>query len=63
MIDNESWQISIEQSAAFISDSIGRETVDFIFQNYGATCVEDLSPTYHSEVFNELFAIEADLRS
>lgn len=63
MIDNESWRISIEQSADFIEQEIGGKTVLNIFEKYNATCLEDLNPAHYSEVFNELSAIEADLRN
>ena len=62
MIDNESWRISIEQSANFIEDQDQAETVLGVFEKYNATCLDDLNPVYYSEVFNELSAIEADLR-
>ena len=63
MIDNESWRISIEQSAAFVGEQIGYETVQAIFNNYNASGLEDLNPCYYSEVFNELYAYETDLRN
>ncbi len=63
MLSNESWQISIEQSAAFIVGEVGADTVNAVFAKYNATSLEDLCPCYYSEVFNELSAIEADLRN
>ena len=63
MIDNESWRISIEQSADFIGEQIGYETVRAIFNKYNASGLEDLNPCYYSAVFNELYAYEADLRN
>lgn len=62
MIDNESWLISIEQSAKFVAGHIGMEAVKCIFQKYNATCADDLLPCYYPEVFSELYAYEADLR-
>jgi len=62
MIGNESWRISIENSADFIKKNIGVGTVQAVFEKYGATSPDDLSPAYYSEVFSELYAIEADLR-
>ena len=44
MVDNESWQISIEQSANFVEKRLGTETVKAIFQKYNASCLEDLNP-------------------
>ena len=46
MVDNESWQISIEQSANFVEKRLGTETVKAIFQKYNASCLEDLNPCY-----------------
>ena len=63
MIDNESWLISIEQSAAFVAEHIGQATVDHIYNKYHATCAADLQSCYYSECFNELYAYEADLRN
>lgn len=62
MIDNESWRISIEQSADFVEKRLGAETVKAIFQKYNASCLENLSPCYYSDVFSELYQYEADLR-
>ena len=44
-----------------VADS-GEKAVN-IFEKYGATGPDDLSPAYYSEVFSELYAIEADLRN
>lgn len=63
MVDNESWRISIEQSADFIEQQIGAKTVLGIFKKYNTTCLENLNPIHYSEVFNELSAIEADLKN
>ena len=59
---NESWLISIEQTADFVASYLGDDTVQAIYQKYNATCLEDLSPGYYSEVFSELYQYEADLR-
>ncbi len=53
---------SIEESASIISSQVGSAVGDFVFQKYGAHCVEDLNPCDLSDVFSELYAIEADLR-
>ena len=62
MICNESWYISINNSADFIEENLGAGTVQAVFEKYGATSLDDLSPAHYSEVFSELYAIEADLR-
>ena len=60
--ERENWIINIENTASTISSQIGSAVVDAVFQKYGAKSVEDLSPNDLQDVFNELYAIEADLR-
>ncbi len=61
MTDNESWQISIEQSAHFVAKHLGDETVRAIYKKYNASCLKDLNPCHYSEVFGELYQYEVDL--
>lgn len=61
--EKENWLCNIQNSAEAVSKQIGYDTVEFILQKYGANSIKDLSPCYYSEVFNELFAIEADLKN
>lgn len=61
--ERENLIISIENSAAYIASENKQETVDFILAKYGAESIGQISDCYLSEVFNELDAIEADLRS
>lgn len=61
-ISDSDYIASIEESASVIGSEIGSETVDFVFRKFGANSVEDLNPADLSEVFSELYAIEADLR-
>ena len=56
--EKENWIISIRDCA----DRIDEGTVAFILGKYGARCIEDLRPWQYSEVFNELDAVEADLK-
>ena len=60
--ERENWIINIENTASTISSQVGSAVVDAVFQKYGAKSVEDLSPNDLQDVFNELYAIEADLR-
>ena len=55
---NQNWQINIENLAASVSAKYGSEVVEFVFKRYGATCVEDVSPLYYSNVFSELFFLD-----
>ena len=60
--ERENWIINIENTASTISSQVGSVVVDAVFQRYGAKSIEDLSPCDLPDVFNELYAIEADLR-
>ena len=60
--ERENWIINIENTASTISSQVGSAVVDAVFQRYGAKSIENLSPCDLPDVFNELYAIEADLR-
>lgn len=60
--ERENWIINIENTASTISSQVGSAVVDAVFQKYGAKSVEDLNSHDLQDVFNELYAIEADLR-
>ena len=60
--ERENWIINIENTTSTISSQVGSAVVDAVFQRYGAKSIEDLSPCDLPDVFNELYAIEADLR-
>lgn len=60
--ERENWIINIENTASTISSQVGSAVVDAVFQKYSAKSVEDLNPHDLQDVFNELYAIEADLR-
>ena len=55
--------VSIENASIYIVAEGRAEIVDFVLKKYGAKSIEDIPSVYLSEVFNELDAIEADLRS
>ena len=61
--ERENWLINIENTASFISSEIGNETVKTTLSKYGARSFEQIATSDLSDVFSELFAIEADLRS
>lgn len=61
--ERKNWIANIENTASFIETEIGAETVDFVLGKYGAKSVEQISSSDLPDVFNELYAIEADLRS
>lgn len=61
-ISNSDYVASVEESVSIICSEIEMEVVDSVFQRYGAHSVDDLGPADLSEVFSELYTIEADLR-
>ena len=61
--DWNDWLVNIENTASFIESENGVETVDFVLKKYGAKSIEQIASFDLSEVFSELYAIEADLRS
>lgn len=61
--ERSNWIANIENTASFIASEIGAETVDFVLEKYGAKSIEQIASSDLSDVFSELYAIEADLRS
>ena len=60
--ERESWITSIEDCAACIAAEIGYETVLSVLERYGVRSIRALRPSQYSDLFDELDAIEADLR-
>ncbi len=61
--ERNNWIENIENIASFISSEIGDEVIASTLYKYGARSIEQISSSDLSEVFSELYAIEADLRS
>lgn len=61
--EKENWIVNIENAASFIASVIGYEVVESTLYKFGAGSIDDISDSDLSEVFSELYAIEADLRS
>lgn len=61
--ERENWIVNIENTASFIASEIGEEVVTSTLYKYGAKSVTHISSFDLPDVFNELYAIEADLRS
>lgn len=61
-VNSTDYKISINNAASIIESELGSEVVESVFQKYGAHNTDDLNPAYLPDVFNELYAIEADLR-
>ena len=57
-----SWITSIEYCADCVAEELGWKVVKSVLLRHGAVSVEGLNPSQYSEVFNDLSAIEADLR-
>ena len=62
MMSKKDWIINLENAAAEVSTLLGTETVQHVLQKYDARSIEDLSPCYYSEVFDELDFITTDAR-
>ena len=62
MMSKKDWIINLENAAAEVSTLLGKETVHHVLQKYDARSIEDLSPCYYSEVFDELDFITTDAR-
>ncbi len=60
--ERENWIINIENTASTISSQIGSAVVDAVFLKYGVKSINDLNPHDLQNVFNELYAIESDIR-
>lgn len=60
--ERKNWIINIENTATAVRAQVGQAVVDSVFKRYGAHGVWDLNPSYLPDVFNELYAIEADLK-
>ena len=62
MMSKKDWIINLENVAADVATLLGKETVQHVLQKYGAKSIDDLSPCYYSEVFDELDFIANDAR-
>ena len=61
--ERNSWILNIENTAAYIASEIGEDVVVSTLYKYGAKSIEQIASSDLSDVFSELYAIEADLRS
>lgn len=52
--DREMWRINIENSTDTVSKIYGPKVAASVFQRYGATSFNNLSPSYYWEVFGNL---------
>lgn len=53
----------LKNTASYIASEIGEEVVDSTLYRYGASSIEQIASFDLPEVFSELYAIEADLRT
>ena len=61
--ERNNWIMNIQNTAVFIASEIGDETGKGTLYKYGAESIEQIASSDLSDVFSELYAIEADLRS
>ena len=62
MMSKKDWIMNLENAAAEVAAFLGKETVQHVLQKYSARSIEDLSPYYYSEAFDELNFIANDAR-
>ena len=62
MMNKQDWIINLENASAEVAVLFGKETLQLILQKYEAGTIEDLSPAYYSEVFDELDFMANDAR-
>lgn len=60
--ERQNWIDNIDNSAAIVSSEMGSAVVDTVFRRFGIRCVEDASDSILPDIFNEIYAIEADLK-
>lgn len=61
--ERKSWILNIENTASYIASEVEEEVVASTLYKYGARSIEQITSSDLSDVFSELYAIEADLRS
>lgn len=61
--DRENWITNIENIADYIASELGEEAVRSVIYKYGAVSIYEIASSELPEIFSELYAIEADLRS
>ena len=54
------WEINITDLAERVAEKYGQEVARTPFCRVGATCFDDLSPCYYSEVFWDLVQMDED---
>lgn len=60
--ERENWLANIEIVANTVAGELGWETVRAVLQRYDADSIDTLTPDNYTEVFSELFTIEADMK-
>lgn len=60
--ERTSWITTIEYLAGIIADELGWDVVNSALEYCGVDSLEDLSESQYAELYNELSAIEADMK-
>lgn len=58
----DDWILNIQNAADEVAAHLGSEAVQHILRLYGASSIEDLSPSCYSEVFDQLDYMANELR-
>lgn len=61
--ERNNWILNIENTASYIASEIGEEVVASTLYKYRARSIKQIASSDLSDVFGELYAIEADLKS
>ena len=54
------WEINITNLTESVTKKYGAAVANSVFERFGATCFEDLSPSYYDEVFGDLMQMDED---
>lgn len=60
--ERENWIINIENTASAIIAQVGKAVVNAVFKRYGVKSLWDLNSNHLADIFNELYALENDLK-
>ncbi|WP_283170001.1 hypothetical protein [Curtanaerobium respiraculi] len=59
--ERQNWLVNIDNSAAAVASELGSAAAETAFARLGVTCVEEANVLDLPDIFNELYAIDADL--
>ncbi len=57
--ERDNWLCNLQETATIVARQTSRETVYNVLSRYGTSSIEELNPGDYSDVFSDLYAIEA----